>query len=109
MCVMDLLTETGVLGCKPIDTPIEMNHKLCEDMDHLTTNKEQYQCLVGKLIYLAYTRPIVLEVNPGKRLIFPKNGNLEVVGYTDADCAGSITDSCSTSGYFTFVGGNLVT
>ncbi|CAL8991610.1 unnamed protein product [Prunus brigantina] len=31
--VMDLLTETGMLGCKPVDTPIEMNHKLCEDMD----------------------------------------------------------------------------
>ncbi|CAL8167648.1 unnamed protein product [Prunus armeniaca] len=40
--VMDLLTETGMLGCKPADTPIEMNHKLCEDMDQEPTNKEQY-------------------------------------------------------------------
>ncbi|CAL2255067.1 unnamed protein product [Prunus armeniaca] len=39
--VMDLLTETGMLGCKPADTPIEMNHKLCEDMDQEPTNKEQ--------------------------------------------------------------------
>ena len=41
--------------------------------------------------------------------MFSKNGDLEVVGYTDADWAGSITNRCSTSGYFTFVGGNLVT
>ncbi|XP_021801679.1 uncharacterized protein LOC110745836, partial [Prunus avium] len=31
--VLDLLAETGLLGCKPADTPIEMNHKLCEDAD----------------------------------------------------------------------------
>ncbi|CAL2239859.1 unnamed protein product [Prunus armeniaca] len=55
--VMDLLTETGMLGCKPAATPIEMNHKLCEDMDQEPTNKEQYQCLVGRLIYLAHTKP----------------------------------------------------
>lgn len=30
-------------------------------------------------------------------------------GYTDADWAGSRNDRRSTSGYFTFVGGNLVT
>ncbi|KAI5323113.1 hypothetical protein L3X38_032185 [Prunus dulcis] len=40
--LMDLLTETRMLGCKPTDTLIEMNHKLCEDMDRLLTNKEQY-------------------------------------------------------------------
>ncbi|CAL2255279.1 unnamed protein product [Prunus armeniaca] len=57
--VMDLLTKTGMLGCKPADTPIEMNHKLCEDMNQEPTNKEQYQRLVGRLIYLAHTRPNV--------------------------------------------------
>ncbi|BBG94842.1 HXXXD-type acyl-transferase family protein [Prunus dulcis] len=111
--ILDLLTETGMLGCKPVDTPIEMNHKLCEDMDQEPTNKEQYQRLVGRLIYLAHTRPdIAYAVNvsaPGKGLTFSKNRDLEVVGYTDADWAGSVTDRCSTSGYFTFVGGNLVT
>ncbi|CAL9030186.1 unnamed protein product [Prunus brigantina] len=54
--VLDLLTETGMLGCKLADTPIEMNYKLCEGMDQELTNKEQYQCLVGRLIYLAHTR-----------------------------------------------------
>ncbi|XP_048427877.1 uncharacterized mitochondrial protein AtMg00810-like [Pyrus x bretschneideri] len=38
-----------------------------------------------------------------------KHGHLEVKGYTDADWAGNITDGRSTSGYFTFIGGNLVT
>ncbi|XP_020419495.1 uncharacterized protein LOC109949168 [Prunus persica] len=135
--VMDLLIETRMLGCKPADTPIEMNHKLCEDMDQEPTNKEQYQRLVGRLIYLAHTRPDIayavsvvsqfmhspkvshrnavdwilryLKSTSEKGLMFSKNGDLEVVGYTDADWAGSISDRRSTSSYFTFVGGNLVT
>ncbi|XP_021833061.1 uncharacterized protein LOC110772886 [Prunus avium] len=134
--VMDLLTEIGMLGCKPADTPIKMNHKLCEDMDLFPTNKEQYQRLVGRLIYLAHIRPDIayavsvvsqfmlspsvshrnvvdrilryLKLASGEGLMFSKNGNLEVVGYTDVDWAGSITNRCSTLGYFTFVGGNLV-
>ena len=41
--------------------------------------------------------------------MFRKNNHLSIDGYTNADWAGSITDRKSTSGYFTFVGGNLVT
>lgn len=50
-----------------------------------------------------------LKSSPGKGLYFTKNGKLEVMGYTDADWAGDKSDGKSTSGYFTFVGGNLVT
>ena len=28
--ILDLLKETGMSGCKPIDTPVEYNLKLCE-------------------------------------------------------------------------------
>jgi hypothetical protein len=50
-----------------------------------------------------------LKSAPGRGLLFSKNGHLEVEGYTNADWAGSISDRKSTSGYFTFIGGNLVT
>lgn len=50
-----------------------------------------------------------LKSSPGKGLMFTKNNHVQVEGYTDADWAGDITNRKSTSGYFTFVGGNLVT
>ena len=44
-----------------------------------------------------------------KGLMFSKNNHLKVNGSIDADWAGNTTDRRSTSGYFMFVGGNLVT
>ncbi|PRQ31135.1 putative RNA-directed DNA polymerase [Rosa chinensis] len=134
--VLDLLAETGMLDCCPIDTPIEQNHKLAEYPDQVPTDKSRYQRLVGHLIYLSHTRPDVayavsvvtqfmhnpserhmkavvrilryLKSAPGKGLMFFKYQHLNVSRYTDADWVGSITDRKSTSGYFTLVGGNLV-
>ncbi|KAL0545261.1 hypothetical protein IC582_020411 [Cucumis melo] len=54
---LDLLTETGMLGCHPADTPIEFNCKLGNSDNQVPVDKEQYQRLVGKLIYLSHTRP----------------------------------------------------
>jgi len=93
--------------------------------------------LVRKLIYLSHTRPnITYEVNVasqfmhdpqklhmdvverilrylkstlGKGILFSNHRNLKVEGYTDANWAGSKDDRRYTSGYFIFVGGNLVT
>jgi hypothetical protein len=45
-----------MLGCRPVNTPIDPNHKLSEGIDD-QVEKGQYQRLVGKLIYLAHTRP----------------------------------------------------
>ncbi|RVX05485.1 Retrovirus-related Pol polyprotein from transposon RE1 [Vitis vinifera] len=108
--ILDLLAEVGLLECKPADIPIVQNHKLGEYVDQVPADKQRYQRLVGKLIYLSHTRPdIAYASSPGKGLMFSKNGHLKVAGYTDADWAGNITDRKSTAGYFTFVGGNLVT
>ncbi|KAA0066242.1 Beta-galactosidase [Cucumis melo var. makuwa] len=39
---LDLLTETGMLGCRPADTPIEFNYKLGNSRDQVPIDKEQY-------------------------------------------------------------------
>ena len=96
-----------------------------------------YRKLVGKLIYLTITRPdICFAVNQVsqhmqtpkehhwcmiERILMYLNGasgqgvwlgcnkSTEVVGYCDADWAGDREDRRSTTGYCTFIGGNIVT
>ena len=52
--VLDLLTETGMLGCKPSDTPIKARKRT--ESDEKPVDRERYQQLVGRLIYLSHTR-----------------------------------------------------
>ena len=135
--MLDLLIETGMLACKPVEMPIEMNHKLGVFPDQALTDKGRYQQLVGILIYLSHTRPDIayavsvvsqfmhtpseehmnavyrilryLKCALGKGLLFSKNDASNIEGYTDSDWAGDKTDKKYTFGYFTFVEGNLVT
>ena len=53
--VLYLLTETDMLGCKPSDTPIKAKKRT--KSDGKLVDKERYQRLVGRLIYLSHTRP----------------------------------------------------
>jgi hypothetical protein len=133
--VLDLLTETGMLGCRPAVAPIDQKFKLSAEAGELV-DRERYQRLVGRLIYLSHTRPNIsfavsvvsrymhdpreghmdavyqilryLKNAPGKGLIFRKNGHLNIEGYCDSDWASCPDDKKSTSGYCMFVGGNLV-
>ena len=134
--ILDLLEETGLLGCKAAETPMEPNLKLQQAEAENMVDKGRYQRLVGRLIYLSHTRPDIafavsmvsqfmhapghehleavfrilryLKGSPGKGLLYKNHRHLQVEAYTDADWAGSMTDRRSTSGYCTFVGGNLV-
>ena len=55
-CVLNLLNETGMLGCKIVETPIEANRKLEPAKPKDVVDRERFQRLVGRLIYLSYTR-----------------------------------------------------
>ncbi|RVW52456.1 Retrovirus-related Pol polyprotein from transposon RE1 [Vitis vinifera] len=102
--VLDLLNETGMLGCKPAETPMDTTVKLEESDGSAPVDKGRYQRLVGKLIYLSHTRPDIgffvsvvsqfmnnptekhmtavirilryLKMTPGKGLLFIVWGNL---------------------------------
>ncbi|RVW25573.1 Retrovirus-related Pol polyprotein from transposon RE1 [Vitis vinifera] len=106
---LNLLQETGMSGCQPVNTPIEKGLKLCVEPNQVSTDKGRYQRLVGRLMYLAHTRPD-LAYALSVEFLFAKNVDHQSIEvYTDADWAGAVDDRRSTSSYFTFVGGNLVT
>ncbi|RVW73205.1 Retrovirus-related Pol polyprotein from transposon RE2 [Vitis vinifera] len=132
---LDILEETGMLDCKPVDTPMDPNVKLVPGQGSFR-RPWRYRRLVGKLNYLTITRPDIsfpvsvvsqflqspcdshwdavirilryIKSTPGQGVLYENRGHTQVVGYTDADWAGSPTDRRSTSGYCVFIGGNLI-
>ena len=54
---LDILTNTGMLDCKPVDTPMDPNVKLVPSQGELLRDPGRYRRLVGKLNYLTITRP----------------------------------------------------
>ena len=45
---------------------------------------------------------------PGQGVLYENKGHTHIVGYCDADWVGSPADRRSTSGYYVFMGGNLI-
>lgn len=50
-----------------------------------------------------------LKSSPGKGILFSKHGHLDIMSYTNSYFVGSKLDKKSTSGYASYVSGNLVT
>lgn len=136
--ILDLLQETGMLGCKPVSTPLEHGITTKDHSNEaVLSDIHSYQKLVGKLIYLSHTRPDIcfavsyvnqfmhsptnfhlqvvmrilryLKGAPGQGLFFGRHDCRDIKVYTDADWGGSKRDMRSTSGYCTYLWGNLIT
>jgi hypothetical protein len=133
---LDILEETGLLDCRPSDTPMDPNIKLLPGQGEPLKDSGRYRRLVGKLNYLTVTRPDItfavsvvsqflnapcddhwnavirilkyIKSAPGKGLLYENKGNTQVVGYFDVDWADSPADRRSTSGYCVLIGGNLI-
>ena len=54
---LDIIVECGLLGSKPAGFPMEPNHKLAESTSPPFADGEAYRRLIGRLIYLSFTRP----------------------------------------------------
>ncbi|XP_043697527.1 uncharacterized mitochondrial protein AtMg00810-like, partial [Telopea speciosissima] len=135
--VLDLLIDTRMLTSKPTNTPMDPHQKLGSDEGEDFSDVHRYKRLFGKLIYLTVTCPYIsfavgvisqfmqcpkkihwdaacrvlryLKSALGKGLIYRPNRNANLVGFSDVVWAGADGERRSTSGYCTFVGGNLVT
>ena len=133
--VFDLLSEAGKLGLKPCNSPMVLGVHLTTK-GKTFEDPERYRRLVGKLNYFTITRPniahsigvvsqymsspivdhwaaiekILCYLQGALRhgILYSNHGHNRLECFTDVDWAGSKEDRRSTSGYYVFVGGNLV-
>ena len=110
--VLDLLEETGMMGCKPASSPMEQNVDWWDNATALLEDAGLYRRLVGKLIFLTVTRPDIsyavsvlsqfmqaprsihlegvyrilayLKRAPGKGLLYRRQGHLHITLILDS-------------------------
>ena len=54
---LKVINDVGVLGCKHVKTPIEVNLKLSKDEGELLNDAGMYRRLIGRLLFLTISRP----------------------------------------------------
>ncbi|KAG8480419.1 hypothetical protein CXB51_025096 [Gossypium anomalum] len=132
---LKILDKFGMQNCKPVSTPMAQSEKLSSIGDYEKVDEREYRSLVGCLLYLTATRPDlmhavsllarfmhcsnVVHFKAAKRVLryikgtlrlgvlFKKEKQLKLVGYSDSDWAGCIDDMRSTSWYFFTLGSSV--
>ena len=133
---LDLLQNTGMLGCRLVSTPMDPNLKLSTESGELLFNPSMYQYLVDCLIYLTNIRPDLtfavsvvsqfmnaprtshldavhhilryLETSPDLGLFYSVGHQSRLSCFTDANYAVSQTDRRSTTRFSTFYGNYII-
>ena len=113
---MDILNDSGMLGCRPSRFPMEQNLKLDKGDNENRVDANMYRRLIGRLLYLQATRPdITYSVNIlsqfvsdpkqphwdatlrvlrylktiiGQGILLPNDGSTNLVAYSDSDWLG---------------------
>ncbi|KAK4402749.1 Retrovirus-related Pol polyprotein from transposon RE1 [Sesamum angolense] len=113
--ILDIVKDTGLLEAKAASTPLPQGLKLTSDCGALLQNPDSYRRLVGRLLYLSFTRPDIshsvqqlsqflkhpcelhmfvalhvvryLKGYPSKGLFLPALNSFTLTAYSDADWA----------------------
>lgn len=129
---LDSLQETGLLGAKPIDTPLQQHHKLGSSTSPLFKDSALYRRIIGRLIYITLTRldisyPVhlisqfmqaprrdhydaairvlkYLKARPGQGLFLRADNDLQLYAFCDSDWDSCPISRWSVSRYFIALG-----
>jgi histone deacetylase 1/2 len=129
--ILDILTRTGMLSCKPVDTPISTS-KATILPDPLFSDATRFRQIMGALQYLTFTRPNIsfavkrvcqfmhaptdshwaavkcilryLRGTASHDLHITRSFSFALHGFTNADWADNVDDRKSTGGYLVFFG-----
>ncbi|KAL2231261.1 UNVERIFIED_CONTAM: Retrovirus-related Pol polyprotein from transposon RE2 [Sesamum indicum] len=134
--VRDIISDTGMSSAKSVSTPFPLGLKLTNDFGARLQQPDQFRRLIGRLLYLGFTRPNILHSvqqlsqflthpcaahwnaalhvvrylkgEPSKGLFFPAACNFELTAYCDAHWASCTDSRCSLTGYCIFLSAALV-
>nr|XP_034924377.1 uncharacterized mitochondrial protein AtMg00810-like [Populus alba] len=132
---LTILERSNMVDCKPMSTPLEAKTKISSN-NTLMEDPSYYRGIVGALQYLTLTRPdlsfsvnyvsqfmhapTMTHLKMVRRILryvkgtiemglhFSSHITLDLFAFSDADWAGCPTTRRSTTGYCTFLGGNLI-
>ncbi|KAG7547513.1 Retrotransposon gag domain [Arabidopsis suecica] len=133
---LDLLADTGLLGCKPKSVPMDPKVNLTKDTGTLLEDGRPFRELIGRLLYLCITRPDItfavhklshflscptdihlhaahdilkyLKNNPGQGLFYSASTELCLNGFADADWGTCLDTRRCVTGVCTFLGHSLI-
>jgi len=133
---LDILSQTGMIGCKPCSTPYLKDNKDLYDAAETLPDPTVYRQLIGKILYLTNTRPDLcfsihllsqfmqaptvkhyaaaqhilryIKANPSQGLFFPADNQIQLKAFSDSDWGTCPDTRKSTTGFCIFLGSSLV-
>lgn len=133
---LNLLEDSGLLGCKPSSVPMDPTLHLTKDLGKPLAHPTSYRELIGRLLYLTITRPDItfavhqlsqflsaptdvhlqaahkvlryLKANPGQGLFYSASTELCLNAFADADWATCRDTRRSVTGFCVFLGTSLI-
>ncbi|KAL2253231.1 UNVERIFIED_CONTAM: Retrovirus-related Pol polyprotein from transposon RE2 [Sesamum indicum] len=134
--IHDIIRDCGLQSAKPVATPLPSGIKLHSTSGAPLADPERYRRLVGRLLYLCFTRPDIshsvqqlsqfiqtpcqshwravlhlvryLSSCPDLGLFFPSSNSLQLQAFCDADWGACLDSRCSLTGFAIFLGPALI-
>nr|GEW60625.1 retrovirus-related Pol polyprotein from transposon TNT 1-94 [Tanacetum cinerariifolium] len=134
--ILDILKDSGMLGCRPSAFPFEQGTKLDKGEEEARVDATQYRRLVERVLYLHATRPDVtyavnvlsqfvsdprqnhleaakrvlsyLKGTPGQGILLPRKGPTTLTAYCDLDWLGCPFTRRSRTGYLLLFSGGPI-